>query len=251
MNQADRLRSLDRKVYVKIVFGLVLLGAAVWAGFHFGHLLPALEKWISGHGALGYLVFIGVVVVCTSLFVPDTVFALLAGVLFGLGWGAAAIMTASLLTACLDFGISRYFLGERGRRWLEANPRLRAIEQAASREGLPFLFMLRLTPISPVTVSYVLGITQTRFSVFLMASLGLLPALFVEVYFGYMANHAAKLSGGVAEHSPLHMAVNLGGLAACVVFLVYVTRVARRALAEQADGQAATGVDTIPMERTP
>lgn len=213
---------------------MLLLILATWAGFHFGHLLPELEQWISGHGALGYLVFIAAVVVCTSLFVPDTVFALLAGVLFGLGWGAAAIMVASLLTACVDFGISRYFLGARGRRWLDSTPKLRAIEQAAGREGLPFLFLLRLTPINPVTVSYVLGVTRTRFPTFFLASLGLLPALFVEVYFGYIAKHAAKLVGGVAEHSRLHMAVNLGGLAACVVFLVYVTKVARRALAEQA-----------------
>lgn len=169
--QLDR----GRKVYLKLIFGVIFLGLAVWAGFHMGHLLPGLEKWISGHGALGYVVFIAVVVVCTSLFVPDTVFALLAGVLFGLGWGAAAIMVASLITAGVDFGISRCFFGERGRRWLDSNPRLGAIEKAASREGLPFLFMLRLTPISPVTVSYVLGITQTRFPTFMLASLGLLP----------------------------------------------------------------------------
>jgi uncharacterized membrane protein YdjX (TVP38/TMEM64 family) len=226
-------RRLERKIYLKVGVGLLLLVLAAWAGLHYGHRLPELERWISGHGALGYLVFIAVVVICTSLFVPDTVFALLAGVLFGLGWGAAAIMVASLLTACVDFGISRYFLGARGRRWLDANPKLTAIEQAATREGLPFLFMLRLTPISPVTVSYVLGVTRTRFTTFFLANFGLLPVLFVEVYFGYMAKHAAKLTGGVAEHSGLHLAVNFGGLAACVVFLLYVTKVARRALTEQ------------------
>lgn len=240
-----------RKVYLRILVGVVFLGLAVWAGFHIGHLLPELEKWISGHGVLGYVVFIAVVVVCTSLFVPDTVFALLAGVLFGLGWGAAAIMVASLITTGVDFGISRYFFGERGRRWLDSNPRLRAIEKAASREGLPFLFMLRLTPISPVTVSYVLGVTQTRFSVFMPAGLGLLPTLFVEVYFGYMAKHAAKLTGGVAEHSTLHLAVNFGGLAACVVFIVYVSRVARRALADQTDGLTIQNAGPIPGGRTP
>ena len=250
-DSAGGLPVTGRRIYLKLALAAACLGAAVWAGFHFGHLLPELEAWTSGHGALGYVVFIAAMVVCTSLFVPDTVFALLAGVLFGLGWGAAAVMFASLLTACVDFGISRCFLGGRGRRWLDGNPKLRSIEEAATREGLPFLFLLRLTPISPVTVSYVLGITRTRFPVFLLASFGMLPGLFVEVYFGYVAKHAAKLSGGVAEHSPLHLAVNCGGLAACLVVLVYVTRIARRAMAEQAGGLTDPGEVTIREERTP
>lgn len=200
-------------------------------GRYFGHHLPALENWIATHGWLGALFFVAAVIVSTSLFVPDTIFAVLAGVLFGVGWGTLAVVCASLLTASVDFAISRQLLQDPVRRWLAANPRLAAIEQAVKREGLRFLFLLRLTPIHPVTVSYVLGATQTRFSTFLAASLGLILGLFVEVYFGYVARHVAMVAGQVSEHSTLHTVLTIAGLLACVAVLVYVTRLARRALA--------------------
>lgn len=233
MGTLFRRHPLGPKLAFKIGAGVALIATCAWAGLHFGHLVPAMEQWVAGHGVLGMVVFIGIVVVCTSLYVPDTVFAVIAGVLFGLGWGTVVIAIASLTTAVVDFAITRYFLRDRGRRWLDAKPRLRAVEQAVSREGLRFLFLLRLTPMHPVTVSYVLGVTSTRFGVFLAANFGLIPALFVEVYFGYMAKHAARLTGRVSEHSTPQIMVNVFGLIACVAVLVYVTRIARRALAAQ------------------
>ncbi len=215
----------------KLVAGAGLLLAATWVGSYFGHHLPAFERWIVSHGVAGFVVFVIALVVCTSLFVPDTIFAVAAGVLFGLVWGTVLVVAGSLLTAGLDFAIARHLLRARVRRWLEASPKLAAIERAMAREGLRLQFLLRLTPIHPVTVSYVLGASQTRFSTFLTASLGLIPALFVEVYFGYTAKHLAKAAGQISEHSSLHTAFTIAGLLLSAGLLAYVVRLARRALA--------------------
>lgn len=219
----------------KVVLGALLIVGAVLLGRDFGHHLPAIEESIASHGIWGYVMFVGAVVVFTSVFVPDTVFAVMAGVLFGVFWGTVLTMVACLLTATLDFGLGRLFFQQMVRDWLARKPQFAAIERAVNREGFRFQFLLRLTPINPVTVSYVLGATNTRYPPFLVACLGLVPSLFVEVYFGYVAKHVAKISGKAHEHSALHSAVTIAGLLLCVALLVYIVHVARRALAKCQD----------------
>jgi uncharacterized membrane protein YdjX (TVP38/TMEM64 family) len=223
------------RIWFKVILGVMLVGAALWLGRKFGHHIPALEEWIAGQGVLGYAAFVGIVVLCTSLFVPDTVFAVMAGALFGVLGGTAVMAVGCLLTAALDFVLARSLLEGVVRGWLARKPHLAAIQQAVNREGFRFQFLLRLTPVNPVTVSYMLGATGARFAPFLAACLGLLPTLFVEVYFGYVAKHVAKISGHGSEHSTLHSAMTIAGLALCIVMLAYIVRLARRALAEIQD----------------
>jgi uncharacterized membrane protein YdjX (TVP38/TMEM64 family) len=218
--------------WIKLGLGLLLIGSAVVLGRDFGHHLPAIEESIESQGPWGYVTYVLAVVVLTSAFVPDTVFAVMAGMLFGVVWGTGIMTAACRLTATLDFGLGRFFLQQAVRQWLARKPHLAAIERAVERQGFRFQFLLRLTPINPVTVSYVLGATNTRYPPCLVACLGLVPSLFVEVYFGYVAKHVAKISGKATEHSTLQSAVTIAGLLICVVVLVYVVRVARRALAE-------------------
>jgi len=224
------VRNIRSQLWLKLTAGTALLLAAIWMGRYFGHHLPAFEDWVASHGFTGMVVFVVALVVCTSLFVPDTIFAVAAGVLFGLVWGTLVVIVGSVLIARLNFALSRHSLRTRVRRWLEASPKPAAINRAVAREGLRLQFLLRLTPIHPVTVSYVLGATQTRFSTFLAATVSLIPALFVEVYFGYAAKHLAKAAGQVSEHFTLHTAFTIGGLVLCAAVLGYVVRLARRAL---------------------
>ena len=111
-------RSDRNRLRLKLAAGVCLLLAAIWLGSYFGHHMLTLERWIESHGIAGFVVFIIVLVLCTSLFVPDTIFAVAAGVLFGLVWGTALVVTGSLLTAGFDFAISRHLLRSRVRRWL-------------------------------------------------------------------------------------------------------------------------------------
>jgi len=220
------------RLVAKIAIGAVAVALAAWLGRDFAHHLPAIEDWIAAQGAWGYVAFIAAVVVFTSIFVPDTLFALIAGALFGLVWGTVLVVAGSLLTAAVDFALGKFFLQSAVLGWLARNPKFAAIERAVHREGFRFQFLLRLTPINPVTISYILGATKTRFPTFLLACLGMIPSLFVEVYFGYVAKHVAKISGQTSEHSTLHSAFTIAGLALCIVLLFYVVRVARKALAD-------------------
>ncbi|MBL9175409.1 MAG: TVP38/TMEM64 family protein [Verrucomicrobiales bacterium] len=230
-----------------VIAGVLLLMVAAGVGREVGHRIPALESWIEQQGIWGWLVFVGVTLVCTSCFVPDTLFAVMAGVLYGVAGGTAIITVAVLLTAVLNFTLARWWLHGMVRRWLSRRPRLAAIERAVDREGLRFLVLLRLTPLSPVAVSYLLGTTRTRFIPFLASSLGLIPGLFVEVYLGHVARHVVGAAGAVPGHSHAHAALTLMGLALCFALLAYVTRIARRAIAE-AEAEASADVGPSPDE---
>jgi hypothetical protein len=71
--------------------------------------------------------------------------------------------------------------------------------------------------------------------------------LFVEVYFGYVAKHVAKVSGKTSEHSTLHTTLTIAGLVACVAVLVYTVRLARRAIREAEAADPATGSRASPV----
>src|SRR4051794_9872885 len=89
------------RLVAKIALGAVAVAVAAWLGRDFAHHLPAIEDWIAAQGPWGYVAFIGAVVVFTSIFVPDTLFALIAGALFGLIWGTVLVVAGSLLTAAV------------------------------------------------------------------------------------------------------------------------------------------------------
>jgi hypothetical protein len=95
----------------------------------------------------------------------------------------------------------RYRLGHRADRPLAISRRLR------------LQLLLRLSPINPVTVSYVLGASGVRFSTFMIATIGLIPTLFVEVYFGDVASHLAKVAGNSSDPLTLHTVVVVVGFA--------------------------------------
>ena len=221
-----------KTVGLRMLIGLCVLAAVVWFGRHAGEEIKAMEGWIAGHGVWGWVVFVGMMVVFTSMFVPDTVMAVAAGVLFGLAWGSLLTVAGAILTAALNFLTARTLLRTRIEKMLEEHPKLRAIQRAVDREGLRLQLLLRLSPINPVSVSYVLGASGTRFSTFMFATIGLIPGLFCEVYFGYLASHVTKVAGNVSEHSTLRTVVTVVGFVFCIMLMVFISRVATKAIAE-------------------
>ncbi len=234
----------SRALAIKLASAGLLVLVAVIAGRYFGHHLAGLEDWIANHGRRGEAVFVLALVLLTSVFVPDSLFAVAAGVLFGVARGTVLVSLGALLTAGLNFLIARRLAHRTVQHWLERVPRLAALEQVVQREGFKFQFLLRLTPLNPVTLNYLLGATNTRFTTYLLAALGMIPGLFVEVYFGHVAHRLARLSNDPQSHGTPRTLLTSVGLVLCLAVLIYVTLMARKAvtLQERKDLASAAGL---------
>lgn len=207
-----------------------MLVAVVIFGREIDHHIGAIEAWIDRIGPWGVVVFIGLFAALSSLLLPDTLLAMIAGALFGLGGGTIAVVAGAGAGALLQYAISRCLFRDRIGRLLSAKPSLLAIQQAVRRQELRLQVLLRLTPLNPTVITYLLGATGVGLSTFLLGCLAMIPNLFLEVYVGHAGKHLASMAGRTEQTAVMHDAMILGGLLACIVVMIVVSRLARKAV---------------------
>jgi uncharacterized membrane protein YdjX (TVP38/TMEM64 family) len=196
-------------------------------------LLGLVER-IRGMGLAGAVLYLAVYAVGTMLMMPATVLTLGAGFAYGPVYGSLLVVVANNLSALASFLLGRTVLRERVGRRLAGWPRFTAVDTAVAGRGFKVVLLLRLSPIFPFSVlNYSLSLTRVRLRDYAPATfLGMLPATLVYVYLGSLVTSVAQLSSGERPDSGLSGQLFFwGGLAATVLATVYVTRLARRALA--------------------
>jgi hypothetical protein len=65
-----------KSVGLRLLVGLCVLIVVFWFGHHAASEIKVMETWIAGHGALGWFAFVAMVVVFTSMFVPQTMLSI-------------------------------------------------------------------------------------------------------------------------------------------------------------------------------
>ena len=224
----------ERLPIVKIVLvagalvGLLVLGRQV------GGYLPPFAQEVARLGVWGPGLFILAYAAATVVFVPGSLLTLAAGAIFGLASGTVLVFIAATLGAAAAFLVSRYVARSAIERRLSANPKFAAIDKAVGSQGRKIVFLLRLSPVFPFNLlNYGLGLTQVRFTDYVIASAGMLPGTLLYVYYGKLAGDVAALAGGAApEKGAGYYAVLMLGLVATVAVTTVVTRTARKALRE-------------------
>lgn len=176
--------------------------------------------------AAALALFTAVQVVAALLLVPSWPFAVAAGVAFGFGWGLAAALVGSTLSAVAAFVVARYLLRDHVERAARRNAAFAAVEQAVRRAPFRVVALLRLTPVMPSSAkSYFLGLTSVRLVPYGVASaLGMLPGNAIKAYLGHAGRNV--FAGG----GPWTWALLAVGLAAMAVMAFGVGRIVRRQL---------------------
>jgi len=241
-------RAYSRAALPYLAVGVLLIVAIIVMGHAIKHHINAIESWITELGPWGLLAFTVLFILTTSFFVPDTVLCIIAGALFGLQRGVVLVLAGSLLAAALQFALSHKLLRSRIQRMLACRPLLAAIQRAVSRDEFRLQVLLRLTPLNPATINYLLGAAGVRFSGFLVACLALTPYLMIEVYFGHIGEHAAMLAGSEARTAHLHDLALIGGFVVCVAVMVLVSRIARKAVMRAIAETEKTGGRPMPSK---
>jgi uncharacterized membrane protein YdjX (TVP38/TMEM64 family) len=233
---------------IGLFIGLLLVGREAAA------LIPRFALWVESLGTLGIAVFVIGYIIAAIALVPGSLLTLAGGAIFGLGRGVAIVFVAATLGAAAAFLVSRYAARGVIERRLAVrsaaaapgaamprsslNAMLGAIDAATARHGLLVVLLLRLSPLIPFNVlNYALGLTRVRFAHFVIASIGMLPATFLYVYYGRVAGDIAAVAAGMAQPRGTGYWLLLGlGLLATFAVTALLARVAQRALQERLPG---------------
>ena len=207
-----------------VVVLIVLLGREA------GHHVAEIERWIADLGPAGRVVFVGLMVLGTSLLIPESLFAVAAGALFGVGSGFLTVIVGNVLAAIVQYALARRLLRGFIQRMLSSRPHLAAVQRAVLQDETRLQLLLRLTPLNAASLSYVFGAAGVRFSGFLLACAGLAPHLLMEVYLGHAGQHLTRMSAGTMSHSLVREAVTFGGLFVSAIVVFIVSRIARKTI---------------------
>jgi uncharacterized membrane protein YdjX (TVP38/TMEM64 family) len=222
----------------RLVLTLLALAALGLAARSLGGRIPEFVAFVNGLGVWGPAVFMLAYALGVLLFVPGSALTLAAGALFGIGRGLVFAWCAATLGACLAFLVARYLARSAVEQRIAGSPRFAAIDRAVGQEGRKIVFLLRLSPAFPFTLlNFALGLTRVGFADYLVASIGMIPGTLLYVYYGNVLGLAAQVAGGASPERGAGSYLVLGlGLAATLAVTVFVTRLARRALAQATGG---------------
>src|SRR5205823_5071389 len=140
-----------------------------------------------------------------------------------------AVSIGATLGATAAFLVGRYLARDWVSKKISANAKFAAIDKAVADQGWKIVGLTRLSPIFPFTLlNYGFGVTRVSLRDYVIATwIGILPGTTVYVYVGSLA----RAVGG-STRSPAEWVLLGLGLVATVIVTFFVSRIARRSLAQ-------------------
>ena len=224
------LSSIKAKVLVAVGAVIVLASAA-----YFFPLVPALEHvsaWLGGLGAIGAALFAVLIAVSSLCLLPASPFIIAASAVFGFSLGLLTSAVGIILGAASGYFLSRLFLRKDVADQLKGRPTFKAIDQAIAEEGWKIVLLLRLCPIPFGLANYLYGLTAIPFLPYLITTfLGAVPGLLLFSHLGSAGKAGLQaLASGNLNKGGGEIALLGLSLAATIVLVVLLPRIARRAL---------------------
>ena len=184
------------------VVAIGLLGAGAAAAWHWrGVFDPLAVTALLAGQPLAPLGFIALHVVASLFFVPRTLLAVAAGLMFGGWWGPVWAALGSLAGAVAGYLTARYVYSGFVRR---ADPtRLQMLLVRADNGGWRMVAMVRLLPLIPHSLTnYAFGLTRVSLGAYVIGSLlGQLPLTIAYADLGAAGGQA--ILGGAGWHMGL------------------------------------------------
>src|SRR3954451_20183347 len=209
----------------RLAAGAALLGIGAAAMWHWrGVLDPLAITALLAGSPLAPLGFIALHVAASLFFVPRTVLAFAAGLVFGGWWGPVWAALGSLAGAVAGYMVARFLYSGFVER---ADPsRLRAFLARAEKGGWRMVAMVRLLPLIPHSLTnYAFGLTRVRLTSYAIGSLvGQLPLTIAYADLGAAGGQAMLGRGGWHAGLFWPTAIGLGTLGLSLLIPVIARR---------------------------
>ena len=202
--------------------------------FNLQSLLKDTLVWIESLGSIAPIAFISIYIGSTVAFLPAFILTLGAGVLFGVWLGSIYVFIGATLGSIAAFLVGRYLARDWVAKKIVDNDKFTAIDRAVGKEGLKIVLLTRLSPAFPFNLlNYAFGVTGVSIKDYVIGSIGMIPGTIMFVYIGSLAGSLALIGTDAQPTNPtLQWTIRIVGLIATIGVTVYVTRLAKQALAK-------------------
>jgi uncharacterized membrane protein YdjX (TVP38/TMEM64 family) len=228
--------------------GIMIVAALLALLLHFGAHEQVLQllTWFDAQGAWAPLFFVVLMAAVVVLVLPGVLFTTGAGFVFGVVKGSIYVVAGTTLGATLAFLIARYLFGQRARKFVIARAKLRFMSDELASNGWKIVMLTRLIPFFPGKLSnYFFGLTTFPLRGYIGGSLiGFIPFSINNVYLGSIAADLSTLGQRNLERTSLEWALYGLGFVAVAIAVMYLKRLARRALARYAETDTTKGAPT-------
>ena len=197
-------------------------------------LAPVLLR-LAKLGPWGPVVFIALYVVAAVTLAPAFFLTVAAGALFGVWKGSLIVFVGASLGASAVYALAAPLAQSRWLARVTRDPRVTAVRTAVRGEGVWVMFLLRLSPLVPYNLlNYALALSGVRYRDFVIALIGMIPAIVMYAYYGKVVGDVAVLAAGVSPPKDFaYYALMAVGLVATVVATTLIARAARQAIERQ------------------
>ncbi len=197
--------------------------------------LAPLVQQVAGLGGWGPVVFVLLYVLAAITLAPAFLLTFSAGAVFGLWRGTLITYIGAVLGASAVYALAAPLARTRVLRWVDRDPRVAATRRAVVKDSAWIMFLLRLSPLVPYNLlNYALSLSGVRYRDYLLASVGMIPAIIMYAYYGKVAGDVTRIAAGVAPpRGPEYYLLLTIGLIATFVATHLISRAAKKAMAEE------------------
>ena len=188
-------------------------------------------------GPWGPVFFILLYIAAAMTLAPAFFLTVAAGAIFGVWKGSVVVFVGASFGASAVYAVAAPLARSRWLHRITRDPRVAAVRTAVQGERVWVMFLLRLSPLVPYNLlNYALALSGVRYRDFVIALIGMIPAILMYTYYGKVVGDVAVLAAGVAPPRDFaYYALMVVGLVATVVATTLIARAARRAIERQRD----------------
>lgn len=156
--------------------------------------LERLQDWIDDYGMFIPLAYIVAHVAASLFFVPRTVMAVLAGIMFGSWGGPVWSLAGSMAGAYIGFAAARYV--NAGHIRPEEMKRIGPYLKRAEESGWRMIALIRVVPLPHTPLNYAFGLTRIGTGNYMLGSfVGFVPASIICAELGASGRYATSGAG--------------------------------------------------------
>lgn len=209
----------------------LIVGILYALGVH--QQIVELLQWFDAQGAWAAVLFVVLMIAAMVLLLPGVLLTTGAGFVFGVVEGTLYVVVGTTIGAAAAFLIARHVFGETAHIYIRNRAKLSVVTDEMAPHGWKIVLLTRLIPFFPGKVSnYLFGLTSFSFPGFVAGTfLGVIPFSLHNVYLGSLAADLSTLGVRESARSPLEWTIYGAGFVGTILAVVFLNRLARRALA--------------------